>query len=108
MEKRKEEMYQFVFEDFKGLIGFTDFGTKEQMAALYADAMLRMERFCEKCNKDNKVICLNRSGKENGGEWSTYNWNGNVIYVRYKKVQTFNSNSHKKLSKEMNFYYNNY
>lgn len=105
--KKNNELFQFLFEDFKGLIGFTDFGTKEQMAALYADAMLRMERFCEKC-KDNKVICLNRSGKENGGEWSTYNWNGNVIYVRYEKVPTFNSSSHKELRKEMNFVYNNY
>ena len=110
LDKRKEELYQFVLEDYEGKIGFTDYGTKEQMAALYADAVSRMERFCEKCNRrDDKSIDFKGSGSENGGEWSKYEWNGwDLIFVRYGKVSTFNSSSHKELSKEMNYFYNRY
>lgn len=101
---KKNELFQFVLEDYEGKVGFTDYGTKEQMAALYADAILRMERFCEK-----KPIDLVDSGKENGGEWSKYEWDGwDLIYVRFQKVPTFNSSSYKELSKEMNYFYNNY
>lgn len=104
MEKRKEELFQFVFEDDDCKVRFTDYGTKQQMAALYADAISRMERFSKK-----KPIDFISSGKENGGEWSKYEWDGwNLIYVRFQKVPTFNSNSFKELSKEMNYFNNKY
>lgn len=101
---KNKELFQFVFENYECKVGFTDYGTKEQMAALYADAILRMERFSEK-----KPIDFVDSGKKNGGEWSKYEWDGwNLIYVRFEKVPTFNSSSYKELSKEMNYFYNKY
>lgn len=106
---KKNELFQFVLEDYEGKVGFTDYGTKEQMAALYADAILRMERFSKKCK--NRAITLVDSGKENGGEWSKYEWVGylwNMVYIRFQKVPDFNSSSFKELSKEMNYFYNNY
>lgn len=97
----KEELYQFVLEDYEGKVGFTDYGTKEQMAALYADALLRMERFGKKQN-----IVLKQSGKEHGGEWSTFEWdNWDNIYIRFQHVPDFNSKSFRELSEEMNDFY---
>lgn len=104
---KKNELFQFVLEDYEGKVGFTDYGTKEQMAALYADALLRMERFSN--NAGTKTITLKDSGKENGGEWSTFEWDGwNLIYIRFQKLPTFNSRSSRDLSKEMNYFNNNY
>lgn len=106
---KKNELYQFVLEDYKGKVRFTDYGTKEQMAALYADAILRMERFSKKCK--NIAITFVNSGKKNGGECSEYEWvdySWNMVYIRFQKVPTFNSRSSRDLSKEMNYFYNNY
>lgn len=95
-------IYKFRIEDSEGRFGYTDYGTKQQMAALYAEANTRMERFKKGLEIENIRIDKFEDGD---GEQTVYCGKWNNWYIYYEGHLSYDSKSHRDLSKAMNEYY---
>lgn len=102
---KKDNLYKFRFETAESNYGFTDYGTKEEMKALFNDANERMKRFGGKQNITLKGA-IEYSEDMNRGN-AVYNWDDfDTVYIYYEELPQFDSKSKRELSAEMNDYYN--